>query len=83
MGVCLGYYIRDQKQNTSSEKMLHRNTPVLSHSQRLYSKGQHSSDSDRIRDLNQLSTHQAAFFRLLKQIFLTMKFRLKISVFLF
>lgn len=77
LGVCLGYYIRDQKQNTSSEKMLYRNKPVWSHSQRLYSKGQHSSDSDRIRDLNQLSTHQAAFFRLLKQIFFTYEVSIK------
>lgn len=77
LGVCLGYYIRGQKQNSSSEKTSHRDTPSLNHTQRLYSKSQHYSDSDRIRDLNQLSTHQAAFLRLLKQTFFNYEVSIK------
>ena len=88
IGFCLGYYIRGQKQPAPQRPAIQNQAPQRSHVQRLYSKSQHYSDSDRIRDLNQLSTHQAAFLRLLKQTFFNyevsiMKFQLNSSAFLF
>ncbi|MHA3115118.1 hypothetical protein E0H86_06655 [Acinetobacter sp. ANC 4635] len=77
LGFCLGYYIRGQKQSAPPQSALQNQPPQRSHVQRLYSKSQHRSDSDRIRDLNQLSTHQAAFLRLLKQTFFNYEVSIK------
>lgn len=77
LGVCLGYYIRGQKQSAPQQPAIQTQPPQHSQVQRLYSKSQHHSDSDRIRDLNQLSTHQAAFLRLLKQTFFNYEVSIK------
>lgn len=77
IGFCLGYYIRGQKQSAPQRPAIQNQAPQRSHAQRLYSKSQHYSDSDRIRDLNQLSTHQAAFLRLLKQTFFNYEVSIK------
>lgn len=77
IGFCLGYYIRGQKQSAPQRPAIQNQAPQRSHAQRLYSKSQHHSDSDRIRDLNQLSTHQAAFLRLLKQTFFNYEVSIK------
>lgn len=77
IGFCLGYYIRGQKQPVPQRPAIQNQAPQRSHVQRLYSKSQHYSDSDRIRDLNQLSTHQAAFLRLLKQTFFNYEVSIK------
>ena len=77
IGFCLGYYIRGQKKSAPQRLAIQNQAPQRSHAQRLYSKSQHHSDSDRIRDLNQLSTHQAAFLRLLKQTFFNYEVSIK------
>lgn len=77
IGFCLGYYIRGQKQSAPQRPAIQNQAPQHSHVQHLYSKSQHYSDSDRIRDLNQLSTHQAAFLRLLKQTFFNYEVSIK------
>ena len=77
IGFCLGYYIRGQKQPAPQRPAIQNQAPQRSHVQRLYSKSQHYSDSDRIRDLHQLSTHQAAFLRLLKQTFFNYEVSIK------
>lgn len=77
IGFCLGYYIRGQKQSAPQRPAIQNQAPQRSHVQRLYSKSQHHSDSDSIRDLNQLSTHQAAFLRLLKQTFFNYEVSIK------
>ena len=71
LGLALGYFWgRFSAPAPISKKSTSPRTPVPhTLTQRIYLKSQHQTDSDRIRELNLLSTQQSAFLRLLKQTF--------------
>ena len=68
IGFILGYILRGSPVNKPQPKI--RTSPVAStQQQRLYLKAMHQTDSQRIRELNLLSSNQSVFLRLLKQTF--------------
>lgn len=72
IGFFLGFYIRGKHNHAKAPvtPSRHLRSPVQhTQLQRLYLKSMHHSDSDRIRELNLLSTNQSSFLRLLKQTF--------------
>lgn len=71
LGFAIGYFFRGLKQpshtNTDTPK---KSIRVTTQQQRLQQKTFHQNDSDRIRELNRLTSNQSAFLRLLKQTFI-------------
>ncbi|CAB1211883.1 hypothetical protein [Acinetobacter bouvetii] len=70
LGFVLGYFVRGLKANTHSTKVIYKSMPAANtYQQKLLLKSHHQTDSDRIRELNQLNRNQSVFLRLLKQTF--------------
>lgn len=71
IGFCLGYIVRGLKTQPPSKQTVVRHYQApLTHQQRLHLKAIHYSDSERIRELNRLTSNQSVFLRLLKQTFI-------------
>jgi hypothetical protein len=69
LGFSLGYLYRAQKTEPRTKPTKHKSVEISSYHQRLKIKSMHQQDSDRIRELNKLSTNQSIFFRLLQHTF--------------
>ncbi|ANF82101.1 hypothetical protein A3K93_07765 [Acinetobacter sp. NCu2D-2] len=70
IGFSLGYIYRGTKSSSCPQTTtVRRYQAPLTHQQKLYLKSMHQTESDRIRELNKLSSHQSTFLRLLKQTF--------------
>lgn len=78
IGFILGYLYRGIKNESSPRSpTIRRYHRPLTHQQKLYLKSMHQNDSDRIRELNKLSTNQSTFLRLLKQTFFDLEIAVK------
>lgn len=77
VGFALGYWVRSFKKPHSTQVSKRKVTQPLTHQQRLQFKSHHQTESDRIRELNKLSTNQSVFLRLLKQTFLEYEIAIK------
>lgn len=64
-GFLLGYWVCSKQKRP----LKNQTSTTFSYQQRLYKKAIHQNDADRIRELNQLSSNQSVFLRLLKQNF--------------
>ena len=69
LGIVLGYYFGCKNTKTTTTQPTRRPITPITHQQKLLMKSVHQSDSDRIRELNRLSSNQSVFLRLLKQTF--------------
>lgn len=69
IGFGLGYLLRGKPVVNHSIQKEYKYSQPRTQQQRLYLKSMHQSNSDRIRELNQLSANQSVFLRLLKQTF--------------
>lgn len=68
IGFILGYVLRGAPAAQAQAKV--KSAPVATtQQQRLYLKAMHQTDSQRIRELNLLTSNQSVFLRLLKQTF--------------
>ena len=70
VGFLIGYLYHANKAPTSSRSTPTPKSIAATHQQRLNLKAQHQSDSDRIRELNRLSSNQSIFYRLLQNTFI-------------
>jgi len=70
LGLVLGYAFRSMKSEPTKPNTIRRYQSQMTHQQKLYLKSMHQTDSDRIRELNKLSSNQSIFLRLLKQTFI-------------
>ncbi len=70
LGLALGYAFRSMKSEPTKPNTIRRYQSQMTHQQKLYLKSMHQTDSDRIRELNKLSSNQSIFLRLLKQTFI-------------
>jgi hypothetical protein len=70
LGFLVGYVIRGLTKEKPVNKVIRRYSAPLTYQQKLQLKSQHQNDSDRIRELNELSRNQSVFLRLLKQTFI-------------
>lgn len=81
IGFILGYTLRGSPAAQPQAKI--RTSPIATtQQQRLYLKAMHQANSQRIRELNLLSTNQSIFLRLLKQIFADYEITIKQQRFL-
>lgn len=73
VGIVIGYFLGGSKPSRNSPstppKTIRRFQAPTTLQQKIYLKSYHQTDSDRIRELNLLSTNQSVFLRLLKQTF--------------
>lgn len=69
MGFALGYAFKAKCMPHPEANPNKKVSLPQSYQRKLQLKAQHTSDSDRIRELNVLSTNQSVFLRLLKQTF--------------
>lgn len=76
LGFLLGYAIRSLKKDKPVNKIIRRYSAPITYQQKLHLKTHHQNDSDRIRELNELSRNQSVFLRLLKQTFYHFRSRL-------
>lgn len=77
IGFALGYWVRSLKKSHPTQTSKRQFSQPLTHQQRLQFKSHHQTESDRIRELNKLSTNQSVFLRLLKQTFLDYEIAIK------
>jgi hypothetical protein len=73
----LGYAIRGLKKDNPVNKVVRRYSAPMTYQQKLHLKSHHQNDSDRIRELNELSRNQSVFLRLLKQTFINHEIAIK------
>lgn len=77
LGFLLGYAIRSLKKEKTVNKVVRRYSAPMTYQQKLHLKTHHQNDSDRIRELNELSRNQSVFLRLLKQTFINHEIAIK------
>lgn len=65
------------KKEKPVNKIVRRYSAPLTYQQKLHLKTHHQNDSDRIRELNELSRNQSVFLRLLKQTFINHEIAIK------
>lgn len=70
LGFILGFFTRGLISKPTYQQKKHSYYRPLTHQQKLQLKSFHQTDSDRIRELNLLSTNESSFLRLLKQTFI-------------
>lgn len=75
-GFILGYLYHANKIHPDSMTSRFKSS-ISTHQQRLHLKSQHQSDSDRIRELNKLSSNQSIFYRLLQNTFIDFSISVK------
>ena len=61
LGLVLGYAVRSLKSESAKPNTIRRYQSQMTHQQKLYLKSMHQTDSDRIRELNKLSSNQSIF----------------------
>ncbi|MFC6052280.1 hypothetical protein A6M14_02055 [Acinetobacter sp. Ac_877] len=70
LGFILGFFTRGLISKPTYQQKKRSYYRPLTHQQKLQLKSFHQTDSDRIRELNLLSTNESSFLRLLKQTFI-------------
>ena len=69
LGICIGYFLKHISTSNTPKQQRYTSSRPLTHQQKLLMKSYHQTDSDRIRELNLLSSNESVFLRLLKQTF--------------